>query len=148
MTLYFEDLAPGQEFDLGAVTVDEDEMLAFARRFDPQPFHVDPEAAKETPFGGLIASGWFTGALFMRLYVDAVLSRAASQGSPGGEELRWLAPVHAGDLLHGKLTVLDVRPSGTRPDRGTGFMSGELLRDGEPVLRFKFRGLFGRRPER
>lgn len=145
VTIHFEDFAPGQEFDLGTVTVDEDEMIAFARRFDPQPFHVDPDAAKDTPFGGLIASGWFTSSLFMRLYVDAVLSDAASHGSPGGEDLRWLAPVYAGDVLRGKLTVLEVYPSSKRPDRGTAVISGEMYRDDEPVMSMRFRGLFGRR---
>lgn len=146
VTLYFEDLAAGQVYDLGSVTIDETIMVEFARRFDPQVFHTDPDAAKDTSFGGLIASGWYTGSLFMRMYYDAVLSRAASQGSPGADELRWLAPVRAGDVLHGRLTVLETRPSSTRPDRGTAVMLGELLRDGEVVVRMRFRGLFGRRP--
>ncbi|MGH3321778.1 MAG: MaoC family dehydratase [Streptosporangiaceae bacterium] len=145
-TLYFEDLEPGRTYDLGEVAVDEQEMVDFARRFDPQPFHVDPEAAKDTPFGGLIASGWYTCALFMRMYVDTVVSRTVSHGSPGGDELRWLAPVRAGDVLHGRLTILDSWRSSKRPDRGTVLIQSELLRDGEPVLRMKFRGMFGRRP--
>ena len=145
MTLHFEDLRPGDEYDLGLTRVDGAEMVAFARRFDPQPFHVDAAAAAESPFGGLIASGWFTASLFMRLYVDRVLADSASQGSPGLSELRWLAPVRAGDVLHGWLTVLESAPSATRPGRGTVVLRGELLRDGEPVLRTTFRGLFGRR---
>src|SRR5689334_18340971 len=144
---YWEDFRVGETFDLGTVTIDGDEMVRFAARFDPQPFHVDPVAAEDTPFGGLIASGWFTGSLFMRLYVDAVLSGAASQGSPGLSELRWLAPVRAGDVLTGRLTVLDMAPSSTRTTRGTVFLRGELVRAGEPVLTTTFRGLFGRRPE-
>ena len=143
---YWDDFRVGETFELGSVTIDGDEMVRFAERFDPQPFHVDPVAAKDTPFGGLIASGWFTGSLFMRLYVDAVLADAASQGSPGMSELRWLAPVRAGDVLTGRLTVLDVAPSSTKQDRGTVFLRGELLRDGVPVLTTTFRGLFGRRP--
>jgi len=143
---YWEDFRVGQTFDLGSVTIDGDEMVRFAERFDPQPFHVDPVAAKDTPFGGLIASGWFTGSIFMRLYVDAVLTGAASQGSPGMSELRWLSPVRAGDELTGRLTVLDVAPSSTKPDRGTVFLRGELLRAGEPVVTTTFRGLFGRHP--
>jgi acyl dehydratase len=145
VTLHFEDFRPGDTFDLGSTTVDGEEMLAFAHRFDPQPFHVDPEAAVRTPFGGLIASGWFTGSLFMRLYVDAVLADSTSQGSPGLSELRWLEPVRAGDVLAGRLTVVDTAPSATRPGRGTVVLRGELLRDGTPVLRTTFRGLFGRR---
>jgi len=145
VTTHYEDFRPGEVIDLGSTRVDGEEMLAFARRFDPQPFHVDAEAAVATPFGGLIASGWFTGSLFMRLYVDAVLADSTSQGSPGMSELRWLSPVRAGELLAGRLTVLDATPSTTRPGRGTVLLRGELLRDGEAVLRCEFRGLFGRR---
>ena len=143
--LAFEDFTSGRVFDLGTTVVDRDEMVAFARRFDPQPFHVDAVAAARTPFGGIIASGWFTASLFMRLYVDGVLADSASQGSPGLSELRWLAPVRAGDVLAGRLTVLESAPSASRPGRGTVVLRGELLRDGEPVLRTTFRGLFGRR---
>jgi acyl dehydratase len=145
VTLHFEDFRPGDTFDLGTTTVDEAEMLAFARRFDPQPFHVDPAAAARSPYGGLIASGWFTMAVFMRLYVDRVLADSTSQGSPGLSELRWLAPVRAGDVLTGRLTVVEATPSATRPGRGTVVLQGELLRDAEPVMRSTFRGLFGRR---
>jgi acyl dehydratase len=143
---YWEDFRIGDQFDLGSVRIDGEEMVRFAERFDPQPFHVDAIAAKDTPFGGLIASGWLTGSLFMRLYVDAVLSHSASQGSPGLSELRWLAPVRAGDVLTGTLSVLDAAPSTTRPGRGTVYLRGEMRRAGEPVMSTTFRGLFGRRP--
>jgi acyl dehydratase len=146
MTLYFEDFTEGHIFELGQTRVDEHEMLQFARRYDPQPFHVDPVAAVDTPFGGVIASGWFTAALFMRLYVDAVLADSTSQGSPGGDELRWLSPVRAGDVLSGRLTVVETRPSTKHPDRGSAILRGELYRGGEAVFRTTFRGLFGRRP--
>jgi acyl dehydratase len=145
MTLHFEDLVPGTVYDLGEVVVDKEEMVAFARRYDPQPFHVDPVAALHTPFGGLIASGFYTVSLWMRQYVDVVLADSTSQGSPGMSELRWLAPVRAGDVLRCRLTVLESIPSATRPGRGTAVLRGEMLRDGEPVLRTTFRGLFGRR---
>jgi acyl dehydratase len=144
VTRTFEDFHPGDRHDLGPTVVDEAEMLAFARRFDPQPFHVDAEAAAGTSFGELIASGWFTASLFMRLYVDGVLAGSTSQGSPGLSELRWLAPVRAGDVLRGTLTGLESAPSATRPGRGTVVLRGELLRGDEPVLRMTFRGLFGR----
>jgi acyl dehydratase len=145
VTRHFEDFTRGEVIDCGSATVDRGEMLAFARRFDPQPFHLDDEAAALTPFGGVIASGFFTASIWMRLYADAVLADSTSQGSPGLSELRWLAPVRAGDVLAGRITVLDAMPSPTRPGRGTVLLRGELLRDGEVVLRCEFRGLFGRR---
>jgi acyl dehydratase len=142
----FEDFAPGQVLELGSRAVTEEEILAFARQFDPQPFHLDPEAAKDSVFGGLIASGWHTGAMWMRLYVDAMLDGSSAMGSPGIEELRWLAPVRPGDTLTGRLTVLDVTPSATRPDRGTVRIRGEMLnQDGVTVMAMTSRGHFGRR---
>jgi acyl dehydratase len=145
--LYFEDLQPGQVVELGEHTVSEEEIVAFARQYDPQPFHVDPEAAKESVFGGLIASGWHTGAMWMRLYVDSLLDGAASMGSPGIEELRWLAPVRPGDTLSGRLTVLEATPSERRPDRGTVRIRGEMInQDGVTVMSMTSRGHFGRRP--
>jgi acyl dehydratase len=142
----FEDFEPGQVYELGTRTVTEDEIVAFAREWDPQPFHVDPEAAKDSVFGGLIASGWQTGAIWMRMYVDSMLGSAA-RGSPGIEELRWLAPVRPGDTLSGRLTVLDVSPSATRTDRGTIRIRGEVVnQDGVTVMAMTSRGHFGRRP--
>ena len=125
-TYCFEDFSPGQVFSLGTYEVTAQEIIDFARRFDPQPFHVDEKAAAGTPFGGLIASGWHTAAMFMRLYVDAVLADSASQGSPGIEQLRWLEPVRPGDVLTGTFTVESVRPSEKRPQRGTVFFRGEM----------------------
>jgi acyl dehydratase len=142
----FEDFEPGQVYELGTRTVTEDEIVAFAREWDPQPFHVDSEAAKDSVFGGLIASGWQTGAIWMRMYVDSMLG-AAARGSPGIEGLRWLAPVRPGDTLSGRLTVLDVSPSATRPDRGTIRIRGEMVnQDGVTVMAMTSRGHFGRRP--
>jgi acyl dehydratase len=143
---YFEDFEPGQVFELGTRTVTEAEIVEFAERWDPQPFHLDPEAAEKTVFGGLIASGWHTGAMWMRLYVDTMLDGPASMGSPGIEELRWLAPVRPGDTLHGRLTVLETTPSERRPDRGTVRIRGEMVnQDGVTVLTMTSRGHFGRR---
>ena len=144
--LYFEDIEPGEVYELGTRTVTETEIVAFAREWDPQPFHTDPEAAKGSVFGGLIASGWHTGSMWMRMYVETMLGSAA-RGSPGIEELRWLAPVRPGDTLSGRLTVLEATPSGTKPDRGTIRIRGEMVnQDGVTVMSMTSRGHFGRRP--
>jgi len=115
---YLEDCAQGGVYDLGRILVDESEVIAFGRRFDPQPFHTDPEVAKNSSFGGLIASGWHTASLMMRLFVDNYLSRCASLGSPGVDELRWLKPVRPGDELLLRVTVSEVTRSRSKPDRG------------------------------
>jgi acyl dehydratase len=142
----FEDFEPDQVFELGSHTVTEEEIVAFARQFDPQPFHVDAAAAAESVFGGLIASGWHTGAMWMRLYVDSMLGDSDARGSPGVEELRWLAPVRPGDTLSGRLIVLETMPSATRPDPGTIRIRGEMVnQDGVTVMSMTSRGHFGRR---
>jgi acyl dehydratase len=144
--LYFEDFEPGQVLELGTRELTEEDIVAFAREWDPQPFHVDAEAAKGSVFGGLIASGWHTGAMWMRMYVDTALGSAA-RGSPGIEELRWLAPVRPGDTLTGTLTVLETTPSERDPTRGTIRIRGEMTNgDGVVVMRMISRGHFGRRP--
>lgn len=145
--LYWEDLAPGRRFALGAHRVTEEEILAFGREFDPQPFHVDPERAQETVFGGLIASGWHSASVWMRLWVDAVLSHAASLGASGVEQLQWRRPVRPGDLLSGSAEVLSRRPSASRPERGWTQVRGELVDEGGEVkVSMVAWGLFGRRP--
>ena len=145
--IWWEDFRPGERIEMGAHTFGAEEIIAFARQFDPQPFHVDPEAAKSSVFGGVIASGWHTGAMWMRLYVDSLLDGGAGLGSPGIEELRWLAPVRPGDTLHGRLTVLETTPSEQRPDRGTVRIRGEMVnQDGVTVLSMVSRGHFRRRP--
>jgi acyl dehydratase len=145
--LYWEDMQAGEVVELGSVDVTEEEIVDFARRYDPQPFHVDPAAAAESVFGGLIASGWHTGAMWMRLYVNSLLGSSSAQGSPGIEELRWLAPVRPRDTLHGRLMVLETTPSERRPDRGTVRIRGEMVnQDGVTVLSMVSRGHFGRRP--
>jgi acyl dehydratase len=143
---YFEDIRPGDVVEFGSYEVTRDEILDFARRYDPQSFHVDDRAARESPFGGLIASGWHTAAIFMRLYVDAVLSGSASMGSPGVEELRWLHPVRPGDVLSGRTRVVAASPSDKRPDRGTVISETEIVnQDGEVVMTMRARGFFRRR---
>jgi acyl dehydratase len=143
--LYFEDLTTGRVFDLGTTVVDHDEMVAFARRFDPQPFHVDEEAGKASIFGGLAASGWFTASLWMRAYYDSVLARAASLGSPGGEEIVWPAPVFAGDELRAVMEVVEARRSRSRPNLGLVKLRASLHRGDEMVFRSVFTGMFGTR---
>lgn len=115
---YFEDYIAGSVHEFGPITIEEAEIIEFARRYDPQVFHIDPEAAKNTMYGGLIASGWHTAGLMMRLLVDHYLSHVASLGSPGVDELRWLRPVRPGDELWVRVSVLETRRSNSRPDRG------------------------------
>jgi acyl dehydratase len=141
----FEDLTPGRVFDLGSAVVDRDEMVAFARRFDPQPFHLDDGAAATSLFGGLAASGWYSAGVWMRLYVATVLSRSTSLGSPGGEEIAWPAPLFAGDEVHGSMEVLEARRSRSRPGLGLVKLRAELLRGEQAVFRSVFTGMFGTR---
>ena len=143
---FFEDFQAGQIFELGEHTMTREEIVDFARQFDPQPFHIDEDAAERSAFGGLIASGWHTAAVFMRLYVDALLADAASMGSPGISELRWLAPVRPGDTLTGRFIVESVEPSSKRADRGTVYFRSEMVNgDGTTVLSMTGRGYFARR---
>ena len=143
---HWEDFPVGYEKTHGTVTVSEDEIVRFAREFDPQPFHVDPEAAEDGPFGGLVASGWHTASLYMGLFVRSVLVDSASMGSPGVEELRWLAPVRPGDTLTGKSRIVEAWPSETQPGRGTVVGEHELVnQDGTVVMRMRARGMFARR---
>lgn len=131
---YFEDYVAGSVHEFGAVTVEEEDIIAFARRFDPQIFHTDPDAAKNTMFGGLIASGWHTAGLMMRLFVDHYLSRVASLGSPGVDELRWLEPVRPGDELSIRVTILETRRSRSKPDRGILCSFIEVLNQNHDVV--------------
>ena len=115
---FFEDYEEGQVLQLGTIKVKQEEVIEFARRYDPQFFHTDPERAQESIYGGLIASGWHTASLAMRLLVEGYLSSSSSIGSPGINELRWLQPVFPGDLLRVRLTVLESRISHSSPERG------------------------------
>lgn len=116
--LHYEDIELGRSLPLGSRTITAEEIVAFARLYDPQPFHLDEEAARATPLRGLAASGWHTASLMMRLYVDGLLSGMASMGSPGIEQLDWFAPVRPGDTLTGTFIAVGKRVSKTRPDMG------------------------------
>ena len=116
---YFEDYLPGSVFEFGQISLTAGEIIEFARRFDPQFIHTDPEAAERGPFAGLIASGWHTASVMMRLFADHFLSRVASIVSPGVDELRWLSPVRPGDTLSIRVTVLEAKRSNSKPDRGS-----------------------------
>ncbi len=115
---YFEDYVPGAVHEFGAIPVDEQEVIEFGQRYVPLSYHVDKEAAKKSIYGGVIASGWHTAAMMMRVYSENYLSRVANLGSPGGDELRWDRPVYPGDVLSVRATVLETRRSESRPDRG------------------------------
>jgi acyl dehydratase len=144
---YFDDFALGDTLELGSKTVDSDEIIGFAQEYDPQPFHVDPIAASQSIFGGIIASGWHTCAVTMRLLVDGLLAKGASLGSPGIEQLRWTKPVRPGDTLSARVIVLELRPSQSKPDRGTiKFRTEVNNQDGEQVMWMESFGMFARRP--
>jgi len=144
---YFEDFVPGSVEEFGAITVGEADIIDFARRFDPQKMHTDPVAAAEGPFGGLIASGWHTAAMMMRLLVDQYLSDASSLGSPGIDELRWLRPVRPGDTLGIRASVLEATRSRSRPDRGLVRTRLEILnQNAEVVMSLQAMNLIRARP--
>jgi len=144
---YFEDFSEGQVFELGEERITEAEILGFARRYDPQSFHVDPEAARGSLYGGIIASGWQTGAIYMGMMVRGLLQDSASLGSAGIDELRWLKPVRPGDTLRARLTITSVKPSAKHAGRGTVFTMGELFNQaGEKVMFVRSSGMFARRP--
>ena len=144
---YFEDFKVCQVIELGSCTVTKEEIIAFARDFDPQPFHIDEEAAKRSIYGGLIASGWHTGSLLMRLICEGLLSNADSMGSPGQDELRWLKPVRPGDTLTARGLVEELIPSRSRPDRGLVRTTYEVFnQDDDKVMTMRGLGIFGRRP--
>ena len=142
----FADFHEGQAIEAGPYRVTEAEVLQFARAYDPQWFHTDAEAAADGPFGGLIASGWHTTAVFMGMFVRGILLDSASLGSPGVEEIRWTAPVRPGDRLSARVTIVDSQPSATNPTRGTVITDNAVRnQDGVTVMTLKARGFFARR---
>ena len=143
---YWEDFAVGQVRDLGSISATREDIIAFARQFDPQPFHLDDEAAKASVFGGLCASGWHTCAMAMRLMVTNFLQNTASLGSPGLEGIKWLKPVFPDDVLRLQTTVLETKPMGRRPDVGMTRNLWEMFNQhGDKVLHMEGWGIFRRR---
>lgn len=144
--IWWEDFTVGDTRDLGSLTVTEEEIVAFARQFDPQPFHLDPEAARHSVFGALCASGWHTCALAMRLMVTNFLHETSSLGSPGLESLKWLKPVYPGDELRLRHTITDKRPMNKRPDVGLVRTVWEMFNQHDDrVLLMEGWGMFRRR---
>ncbi len=145
--LYWEDFPAGHSMAFGAYPVTKEAVIDFAQRYDPQPFHLDEEAARGSLFGGLCASGWHTCAMAMRMMCDEYLLEAASLGSPGIDELRWLKPVFPGDTLGMRMEVLQARPMASRPQVGLVQTRWELHNQhGEPVMTMQGWGMFRRRP--
>ncbi len=143
---YWEDFPVGRVREVGGVTLSREDIVSFARQFDPQPFHVDEEAARSSIFGGLIASGWHTCALAMRMICDAYLLETASAGSPGVDDVRWLKPVRPGDTLRARVEVIEARPLESRPELGLIRNRWEVLNQrGETVLRMHGSGMIRRR---
>ncbi len=143
---YFEDFKVGDVYEFGGHVVTEEAILRFAAEFDPQPFHVDKAAAAESIYGGLIASGFHTASLMMRIMWDHLLSDSASLGSGGLDEIRWYKPVRPGDILRLRMTVLETIPSKDKP-RGTMRSVNEILnQDGEVVMSIKGTGMYRTRP--
>ena len=145
---WFEDFHPGERLEFGDYEMTEAEIIGFARQYDPQPFHVDPEAAKSSNFGGLIASGWNTVGALMRMMVDHFVPRNSSMGSPGVDELRWLKPVRPGDRLRVRVNVLEATRSRSKPDRGIVRSLTEVLNQhGEVVMTMRGMALYRARPD-
>lgn len=141
---YFEDYMVGEVMEFGDYAVTEEEILAFARAYDPQPFHTDPEAAKDSHFGGLVGSGWMTGAIVMRLFCDHFIPQCSAMGSPGIDKVRWLRPVRPGDRLHARATILSTVRSKSRRDRGVVTILQEAINQKrETVMSYEGRAMFG-----
>ena len=145
---FFEDIKADQVYEFGTITVSEKDIIDFARQFDPQDFHLDPAKAASSLFGGIVASGWHTTSIAMRLYVDHYLSHIANLGSPGVEDIRWPNPLRPGDTLRIRVTILEARPSRSKPDRGIVRVHVEAINQTDNlVLSMTGVSLVGRRRE-
>lgn len=144
---YFEDFGLGEKTDLGRYAVTEAEILAFARQYDPQRMHTDRDFAGRSMFGGLIASGWHSCAMFMRLMVDAILMESSAIASPGVDGIRWIRPVRVGDVLRAEAEVVEIKASRQRPDRGLVKHDCKVFsQQDELVMTLRTLALFGRKP--
>ncbi|MBN9429167.1 MAG: MaoC family dehydratase [Burkholderiales bacterium] len=140
---YFEDYRVGEVAEFGDYLVTEQEIIEFAKRYDPQPFHLDAETARHSIYGGLISSGWLTGSILMRLLVDHYISPLASMGSPGIDELRWIKPVRPGDRLRARVCVIEARRSQSKPDRGIVRVRQEVInQEGDTVMSVTSMGMY------
>lgn len=145
---YFEDFFPGQVIEVGSRTVTEAEIIAFATEFDPQPFHVDHDAGAASMYGAVIASGWHTCSMMMRMVVDTLLAKSSSMGSPGLEQVRWLLPLRAGDTIAVSYLTTAVKASNSKPDRGVVWSTWRAVNQhGELACTVDGMGMFGRRPQ-
>ena len=148
ITRYLDDFQVGEIIECGSYTLDEEEIIRFAREFDPQPFHIDKEAAIHSPYGGLIASGWHTVSIMMRLLVDGYISGSSSMGSPGVDQVRWLKPVRPGDTISVRIHVDSVTRSKSKPDRGVVKSLMEVHnQSGDVVMTVQGMGMYLRRPQ-
>jgi acyl dehydratase len=146
---WFEDFAAGEVFEFGDRLITAEEIVEFARRYDPQPFHIDEAAAAQSHFGGLVASGWMTAAVLMGVLCEHFIAPASSMGSPGVDKLRWTRPVRPGDRIRVRITVLSTRRSQSKPDRGMITMRQEALNQrGEVVMSLEGLGMVRCRPVR
>jgi acyl dehydratase len=144
---YFDDFVVGQEIELGERSVTEEEIIAFATQFDPQPFHIDKEAAAQSIYGGVIASGWHTCAMMMRIVLDGMGCEEASMGSPGLDGVRWLLPVRAGDTIKVRYLTRELKASSSKPDRGIVKSTWVATNQkGEDVCTIDGMAMFRRRP--
>ncbi len=146
---YFEDVTVGDTDEFGSKTFTQAEIIAFAEKYDPQPFHIDEKAAAQSIYGGIIASGWHTAAATMRMMVDNMIDTEASLGSPGVDDLRWYKPVRPGDTIRVRTEVIDKKRSRSRPNMGTIFGKLEVLnQNNEVVMSFKSIGMTLARSEK
>lgn len=145
-TLFYSDITAGDTFDLGSYTVSQGEIISFATEYDPQPFHIDPDAAKESPFNGIIASGWHTISITNRLVVDGFLNKIANEGGLGAESISWSAPVRPEDTITAELEVLDKRVSESNPSVGIlRTKKRAVTQDATEVLTYKTANLIARK---